>query len=74
MVERSSWGRKLEYASLAVSSLISVFIIWMQSYDPAMVQKYIEAIDNWGVFIVILLAATTVFEQYKTINCMEEFA
>ena len=74
MIERSKWGRKSEYTSLAVSSLISLFTIWTQSYDPTMVRKYAEAIDNWGILIVILLATTTVFEQYKTINYMEELA
>ena len=70
-VERSAWGRKLEYASLAVAALISVLMIWMQSYDPAMVQKYADIIENWGLLIVLFLTAVTVWEQVRTIHFAE---
>ena len=73
-VERSSFGRKLEYASLAVATFISVFMIWIKNYDFGLVHGSMELIENWGVLIVLILATVTVYEQWKTINYVEEFA
>ncbi|MBO6215514.1 MAG: hypothetical protein J6N76_08255 [Lachnospiraceae bacterium] len=72
-LERSTWGRKQEYGSLAVASLVFVFMIWIQSYDPKILQRYLEMIESWGVLIVVLLAMVTIFEQYRTIKSEEEF-
>ena len=73
-MERSILGRKLEYGSLAVAALISVFMIWIKSYNMDLVNSYIEMIRNWGVLIVLILAALTVFEQWRTLNSVEELA
>ena len=73
-VERSAWGRKMEYASLAIAIFVSVSISWIRSYDPIMIQRYVKVIENWGVLIVLILAAITVFEQWRTINDVEEYA
>jgi hypothetical protein len=73
-VERSSLGRKLEYASLAVATLVSAFMIWVKTYDFGLVSGSMELIENWGVLIVLSLTAVTVYEQWKTISNVEELA
>ena len=73
-VERSSLGRKLEYASLAVSTFIVVLMIWIKNYDFGLVHGTMELIENWGVLIVLIFAMVTVYEQWKTLNYVEEFA
>jgi hypothetical protein len=73
-VERSSLGRKLEYGSLSVAALISVSTIWMRNLDTALINRYAQIIRNWGFLIVIILAAVTVYEQWRTLRGVEEFA
>ena len=73
-MERSNFGRKLEYGSLAVAMFISIFMIWMRNNDAAMINCYAEMIRTWGVLIVIILAVITVFEQWKTLEGVEEMA
>ena len=73
-VERSSLGRKLEYGSLSVAALIAVSMIWMRNLDTALINRYAQIIRNWGFLIVIILAAVTVYEQWRTLRGVEEFA
>ena len=73
-VERSSLGRKLEYGSLSVAALIAVYMIWMRNLDTALINRYAQIIRNWGFLIVIILAAVTVYEQWRTLRGVEEFA
>lgn len=73
-VERSSLGRKLEYASFAISTFIAVLMIWIKNYDFGLVHGTMELIENWGVLIVLMSAVVTVYEQWKTLNYVEEFA
>ena len=73
-VERSILGRKLEYGSISVAALISVSMIWMRNLDTALINRYAQIIRNWGFLIVIILAAVTVYEQWRTLRGVEEFA
>ena len=73
-VEHSIWGRRLEHGTLAIAMLISVAMVWIRDYDMALVNCYMEMVKNWGVLIVLILAALTVFEQWRTLNSVEELA
>lgn len=73
-VERSIWGRKLEYGTLAIAMFITALMVWIRDYDMALVNGYMEMVKNWGVLIVLVLAVITVFEQWRTIECVEELA
>ena len=73
-VERSIWGRRLEYGTLAIAMLITALMVWIRNYDMALVNGYMEMVKNWGVLIVLILAALTVFEQWRTLNSVEELA
>ncbi len=73
-VERSVWGRKLEYASLAIAAAIAIAMFWIKNTDSALLLGYTKVIENCGVLIVLVLAGITAFEQWKTINNVEEFA
>ena len=68
------WGRKLEYASLAIAAAIAIAMFWIKNTDSALLLGYTKVIENCGVLIVLVLAGITVFEQWKTINNVEEFA
>lgn len=72
-VERSALGRRTGYTSLGVAALTSLFMVWIKNYDPKIVQNYAAVIESRGGVLILLLAAITVFEQWKTINNMEEF-
>jgi len=71
-IERSIWGRRLEYGTLAIAMLITALMVWIRDYDMALVNGYMEMVKNWGVLIVLVLAVITVFEQWRTIECVEE--
>ncbi len=73
-IERSIWGRRLEYGTLAIAMLITALMVWIRDYDMALVNGYMEMVKNWGVLIVLVLAVITVFEQWRTIECVEELA
>lgn len=73
-IERSIWGRRLEYGTLAIAMLITALMVWIRDYDMALVNSYMEMVKNWGVLIVLVLAVITVFEQWRTIECVEELA
>lgn len=73
-VERSNLGRKLEYGSMAIAAIISVFMIWIKNVDVTFVRHYSEIIRSWGVLITIILVGVTVFEQWKTLEGVEELA
>ena len=73
-VERSTWGRKLDYASLAIATVMAVSMIWIKNTDSALILGYTKVIESWGVLIVLVLVGITVFEQWKTINDVEELA
>ena len=73
-VERSILGRKLEYGSISVAALISVSMIWMRNLDAALINHYVQIIRNWGVLIVLILTLVTVYEQWRILRCVEEFA
>ena len=73
-IQRSIWGRRLEYGTLAIAMLITALMVWIRNYDMALVNGYMEMVKNWGVLIVLILAALTVFEQWRTLNSVEELA
>ncbi len=73
-VERSARGRITEYASLVIATMVSGFLILIKGYQTALVLRYVDAFRTWGVLLVLILAAITVFEQWKTINSVEVFA
>ena len=73
-VERSFRGRITEYSSIVVAAIVSGSCILINSYQPALVQSYMEIVKTWGVLMAIILAAITVFEQWRTINSMEALA
>ena len=73
-IERSIWGRRLEYGTLAIAMLITALMVWIRDYDMSLVNGYMEMVKSWGVLIVLVLAVITVFEQWRTIECVEELA
>ena len=73
-LERSVWGRRFEYGTFGVAMLISVFMVWIRDYDIAFVSRYAGMIRNWGVLIVLILAAITVYEERRTLEGLEEMA
>ena len=36
-IERSIWGRRLEYGTLAIAMLITALMVWIRDYDKSMV-------------------------------------
>lgn len=70
-IERTEVGRKNRYLSMAIACLISISVFWIGNYDMA---NLTEFITRWGPVMVVLLVVLTVYENYKTVNMMEEFA
>ena len=60
-IERSIWGRRLEYGTLAIAMLITALMVWIRDYDMSLVNGYMEMVKNWGVLIVLVLAVITGF-------------
>lgn len=73
-VERSVWGRRTEYAPLVIATIVSGSLILIKSYQAALVLRYMAFIQTWGLLLVLILTAMTVFEQWKTINSVEAYA
>lgn len=70
-IERTEIGRKNRYLSMAIACLISVSVFWIGNYDMPNITGFIT---SWGPLMIVLLVALTVYENYKTVNTMEEFA
>ena len=75
IAERSTLGRKTGYTSVAIATLISFATFWLsQQSQKSMVLRYTTLLENWGILIVLVLLALTIFEQRKTIQQVEAFA
>ena len=72
--ERSVLGRSTEYGSLVIGFAVSAAMIFFHTNCREIIIGYIEMVEKWGVFIVVLLIALTVSEQCKTVKNVEEFA
>ena len=72
--ERSVLGRSTEYGSLVIGFAVSAAMIFFHTNCREIIIGYIEMVEKWGVFIVVLLIALTVSEQWKTVKNVEEFA
>ena len=70
-IERTETGRKNRHLSMAIACLVSISVFWIGSYDMPNITEFIT---RWGPLVIILLMALTVYENYKTVNTMEEFA
>ncbi|MBO7340188.1 MAG: hypothetical protein J6U66_08990 [Lachnospiraceae bacterium] len=76
IAERSALGRKTGYSSAAIAALISLVTFWIsqEQSQKFMVLRYTTLLENWGILIVLVLLALTIFEQQKTIRQVEAFA
>ena len=72
--ERSVFGRSTEYGSLVIAIAVSAIMIFFHTNCREIIIGYIEMVEKWGLFIVVLLIALTVSEQWKTVKNVEEFA
>ena len=70
-IERSPFGRKNAYASLAVAAVFSALILWMDQASMYAQLYYTQIIENTGPVLVLLLMVLTVIEQRKLLYNLE---
>ena len=72
--ERSPLGRGNGALTLGIASLLAALVLFFSSYSPQTILRYLEVLRSFGLPIVTFLLLLTVYEQWKTIKCVEAFA
>ncbi len=70
-IERSSFGRKNTYASIAAAAIFSVLIIWIDEISMFAQLYHTQFFETIGAVMIIALMALTFIEQKKLLNNLE---
>ena len=70
-IERSEFGRKNTYASLAAAAIFSVLIIWTDQITMFAELYHTQIFETAGSMLILILMTLTLIEQRKLLNDLE---